>query len=133
MIETGEGDLSFWNGSFWDLWWQKMFRNIASVKYQWLFFLYVPTIYGMFNFKPGTTEPWISATLGLGFLGGGFVTLALGRLMANTKLKVDKAGQDINVHQQSVQRGAPSTVVMPEHMVNVDPYDNPANILDTER
>ena len=113
MIDTGEGDFSFWNGTFWDLWWQKNFRNLASAKYQWLFFLYVPTIYGMFTEGLTSGQPWISATLGLSFLGGGFVTLALGRFMANTNLTIGKNGNDVNIHQQSVKAGTPdSNVVM---------------------
>jgi hypothetical protein len=33
--------------------------------------------------------PWISAELGLGFLGGGFITLATSRIIARTKLTED--------------------------------------------
>jgi len=80
--------ISFFKSNFWDLWFQKLFRNIASVKYQWLILLYVPVIYGMFNYKPDITPPetWISPNLGLAFLGGGFITLALGRIIANSRL-----------------------------------------------
>ena len=128
MIETGEGDFSFYNKSFWDLWWQKIFRNFASAKYQWLFFLYVPTIYGMFNYMPGTTTPWITAPVGLGFLGGGFVTLALGRFMANTRLKEIK-DESVKIHEQRIQRGDAPTVVMGD---NVSPWRDTDNILDTD-
>ncbi len=82
--------------SFWDLWAMKLLRNVASVKYQWLFFLYVPVIWGMFHMKPGTTEPWISATIGLGFLGGGFLTLATSRIIARTKLTENGNGNDVD-------------------------------------
>jgi len=77
------------NKTFWDLWVQKIFRNLASMKFQWLLLLYVPVIWGMFHIIPNTTPPapWIPAATGLGFLGGGFVTLALGRIYAKTKLK----------------------------------------------
>jgi len=78
--------LSIFNKSFWDLWFQKLFRNVASVKYQWLLFLYIPTIWGMYNINEKTGQPWVSATVGLSFLGGGFITLATSRLLANTKL-----------------------------------------------
>lgn len=71
---------------FFRLLYQKLLRNLASVKYQWMLLLYIPVIWGMFNFMPGTTTPWISATIGLGFLGGGFVTLATTRIIARTKL-----------------------------------------------
>lgn len=82
-------ELSILDRSFWDLWVQKIFRNLASMKFQWLLLLYIPTIWGMFHTIPGITppKPWISETVGLGFLGGGFVTLALGRIYAKTKLK----------------------------------------------
>lgn len=64
----------------------KLFRNIASVKYQWLLLLYFPVIWGMFNIKPYSTESWISAGVGLSFLGAGFITLATSRIIARTKL-----------------------------------------------
>jgi hypothetical protein len=80
-------ELSIFDRTFWDLWIQKLLRNFASMKFQWLLFLYAPTVWGMFHIMPGTNEPWISASIGLGFLGGGFVTLALGRIYAKTKLR----------------------------------------------
>lgn len=81
--------LSFFDKTFFDLWLQKIFRNFASVKYQWMLLLYVPIIVGMFTegFKAG--EPFISAALGLSFLGGGFITLATSRIIARTKLTED--------------------------------------------
>lgn len=90
-----EKELTICNGTFWDMWVQKLLRNLASMKFQWLLLLYIPTIWGMFNTIPGKTptEPWISATVGLGFLGGGFVTLALGRIVARTKLTEPKNGE----------------------------------------
>lgn len=72
--------------TFWDLWLQKIFRNLASMKFQWMLLLYVPVVWGMFNCPGSTTEPWVSATQGLTFLGGGFVTLATSRIIARTKL-----------------------------------------------
>ena len=81
--------------SFWDLWLQKLFRNVASVKYQWLVFMYIPVIYGMlykglwFTPTDGGAPQWVSAidpVTGLSFLGGGFVTLATSRIIARTKL-----------------------------------------------
>jgi hypothetical protein len=77
------------NPTFWDIWLQKLLRNIASMKFQWLLLLYIPTIIGMFRLVPGVTPPtpYISATVGLGFLGGGFITLATSRIIAKTKLK----------------------------------------------
>lgn len=75
--------------SFWDLWLMKIFRNIASVKYQWMVLMYIPVIYGMFHVPEGKTDPIISATAGLTFLGGGFITLATSRIIARTKLTED--------------------------------------------
>lgn len=89
-----EEKISFFNRTFWDLVLQKCVRNFASVKYQWMLMLYVPTIIGMFTIYEKTGEPWISAKLGLGFLGGGFVTLALGRIIAKTKLTENVEGLD---------------------------------------
>jgi hypothetical protein len=86
--------ISAFDRSFWDLWIQKLFRNFASVKYQWLMLLYLPVVWGMFNINSLTDEPWISATLGLSFLGGGFVTLALGRIISRTRLTEDLEGMD---------------------------------------
>jgi len=81
--------LSIVGGNFWDLWVQKMFRNLASMKFQWMTILCAIVVYGMF-FKtmPGSDpiKPLISAELGLGFLGGGFITLATSRIIARTKL-----------------------------------------------
>jgi hypothetical protein len=85
-MAENNGKVSWFNKSFWDLWLMKIFRNLASVKYQWLFFLYVPVIWGMFHINAATKLPWISATLGLGFLGGGFITLATSRIITRTKL-----------------------------------------------
>lgn len=80
---------SIFNRSFWDLWIQKMLRNIASVKYQFMLLFVVIIVVGMF--KEGYTkgEPFISAAAGLSFLAGGFITFATARIVANTKLTED--------------------------------------------
>lgn len=85
--------LSIFNITFWDKWLQKIFRNVASMKFQWLTILYIPVVYGMFDGKWVThadkTIEWVSkvpVTVGLGFLGGGFITLATSRIIARTKL-----------------------------------------------
>ncbi len=81
--------LSVAKGNFWDLWFQKMFRNVASMKFQWMVILCAIVVYGMY-FKQvpdgDTLKPMISPELGLGFLGGGFITLATSRIVARTKL-----------------------------------------------
>jgi len=81
--------ISAFNKTFWDLWIQKVFRNVASVKYQWMVMMYLPVIWGMFHLSPATNAPWISDIAGLAFLGGGFITLATCRIIAQTKLKED--------------------------------------------
>lgn len=91
-----EEDLTIKEFKFWDLWLQKILRNIASVKFQWLLLLYIPIIYGMFTISPVTCLPWISPIEGLSFLGGGFVTLALGRIYAKTKLREIENGHSIH-------------------------------------
>lgn len=91
-----EDKLTFFGKHFWDLWLMKIFRGFASVKYQWLALLYVPTIWGMFHIRAGTTEPWISASLGLGFLGGGFITLAGSRIIARTKLTENPSDKELD-------------------------------------
>lgn len=92
-IVVPPGDVSIYNGVFWDLWLQKMFRNFASMKMQILLLLYAVTIYGMY-FAP--TDRMISATLGLSFLGGGFVTMATSRIIANTSLVESTSVKGLN-------------------------------------
>ena len=85
--------LSVFRKDFWDLWLQKLLRNIASMKFQWLSLLYVPVVIGMFDgqwmkLADGTMK-WVSKigiAEGLTFLGGGFITLATSRIIARTKL-----------------------------------------------
>ena len=72
--------------SFWDLWVQKIFRNFASVKYQFMVFFFWLIVYGMFFEKTKEGLPFISATEGLAFLGGGFITLAVSRIVMRTSL-----------------------------------------------
>lgn len=84
--------ITIFGKSFWDLWLMKLFRNIASVKYQWMILLYIPVIYGMFHVPEGKTDPVISATAGLTFLGGGFITLATSRIISRTKLTEEPNG-----------------------------------------
>lgn len=85
---SAEDKLSFFNRNFWDQFLMKCFRNVASVKYQWLLMLYIPVILGMFSgeWRDGVWVAKIPPTLGLSFLGGGFVTLAISRIIANTTL-----------------------------------------------
>jgi len=80
--------LNVFSKTFWNLFLMKVLRNFASMKFQWLLLLYIPVVWGMLNLIPGAAEPtpYISAKIGLGFLGVGFVTLATSRIIARTKL-----------------------------------------------
>ena len=82
-VQLPSSDISIYNGVFWDLWIQKLLRNFASMKYQILLLLYAVIVYGMF-WAPA--DRMISTTLGIGFLGGGFITMATSRIIANTSL-----------------------------------------------
>lgn len=86
-------EISFFNKTFWDLWFQKIFRNIASVKVWLLIAFFILIVYGMFNCPADTIVPWISAKLGLGFLGAAFITLATTRIIARTKLTEPSNGE----------------------------------------
>lgn len=81
--------LSIIGKTFWDLWFMKLLRNAASIKYQFLIAFFVLITYGMFNTGPDGT-PWISAVEGLSFLSGGFLTLSTARIISRTKLTEDE-------------------------------------------
>jgi len=83
-----ESNLSVLKWRFWDLVIQKLIRNMTSLKFQMLILLYIPVINGMFAgmWIGGVWVAKISASVGLTFLGGGYITLALGRIYAQTKL-----------------------------------------------
>lgn len=98
-VQVPSSDISIYNGVFWDLWIQKILRNFASMKYQILLLLYSVIVYGMFWAPP---DRMISTTLGIGFLGGGFVTMATSRIIANTSLFENKSGAD---DMRSVKKG----------------------------
>jgi hypothetical protein len=78
--------ITIYDRSFWDLWIQKMFRNIGSMKCQFLWAFFWTVIYGMFIGKDSTGANYISPTLGLGFLSGGFITLVTAKLAVKTSL-----------------------------------------------
>ena len=88
--------LSIKDWTFWDMWFQKIFRNLASMKFQMLLLLYIPVVIGIFSgsFVNGVWVSKISATVGLSFLGGGYVTLAGTRIYAQTKLTENGNGNN---------------------------------------
>jgi len=94
-----EYNVSAFNLSFWDLWFQKMFRNLASMKFQLLIILYIPIVWGMFNNNPETKAPWITAMEGLGFLSGGYITLATSRIISQTNLVEKPNKNELNTEQ----------------------------------
>jgi len=77
--------------SFWDLWLQKIFRNVASVKYQLIVLYSIIIVSGMFFIKNAKDEPLLGMTAGLAFLGGGMITLISTRLAARTTLFAPKS------------------------------------------
>lgn len=79
-------DLSVFKIRFWDLWLQKLLRNLASVKVQLMISFYWFVVYGMFFAKDQHGDPIIGAIAGLSFLGGGFVSIATARLMVKSSL-----------------------------------------------
>jgi len=95
MINYG---ISIFNRTFWDLWIQKLLRNIASVKYQWLLYMAIPTFWAMFTghwYHPKDAAPvfvpMLNHTIGYTFMGGGFITLATSRIIARTQLTDDES------------------------------------------
>jgi len=78
--------ISIYDKSFWDLWVQKIFRNLSSMKCQFLWAFFWTIIYGMFIGVDKTGNYFINPTLGLGFLSGGFITLVTARLAVRTSL-----------------------------------------------
>jgi hypothetical protein len=78
--------ITIFDRSFWDLWIQKIFRNLASMKCQFLWAFFWTVIYGMYIGTDKTGVNYISPTLGLGFLSGGFITLVTAKLAVKTSL-----------------------------------------------
>jgi len=88
-MSENNGNLTFFSWKFWNLVLMKLVRNFSSMKFQLLILMYIPIIYGIFTGQWSEAGEWqskISAETGLAFLGGGYVTLALGRIYARTKL-----------------------------------------------
>ena len=83
---TSYENITIYDRSFWDLWAQKLLRNTASIKYQFMVAFFWLVTYGMFFVKNADGAPFISATAGLAFLSGGFITLVTSRLVVRTSL-----------------------------------------------
>lgn len=91
--------ITIFDRSFWDLWIQKLLRNFASIKYQFMVAFYWLVIYGMFIEKNADGTPFIGATAGLAFLGGGFITLVTSRIVVRTSLFPPKENGQIDTDQ----------------------------------
>jgi hypothetical protein len=78
--------VTIYDRSFWDLWIQKLLRNMASIKYQFMVAFYWLILYGMFFETNADGTPFIGATAGLAFLGGSFITLVTSRIVVRTSL-----------------------------------------------
>lgn len=91
--------ISILDRSFWDLWIQKLLRNVASIKYQFMLAFFALIVYGMFIEKTKDGEPFITATAGLAFLGGGFITLVTSRIAVRTSLFPPKENGNLDTDQ----------------------------------
>lgn len=91
--------ITIFDRSFWDLWTQKILRNFASVKYQFMVFFFWLVVYGMFFEKNNEGVSFISSTEGLTFLGGGFITLAVSRIVLRTSLFEPKGQGSLDTDQ----------------------------------
>ena len=78
--------VTMWDRSFWDLWLQKIFRNFASVKYQFMIAFFTVIVYGMFFGENDKGAPLLSMVEGLAFMGGGFITLVTSRIAMRSSL-----------------------------------------------
>jgi len=78
--------LTIFGKSFWDMWVQKVLRNIASVKYQFMAAFFYLISHGMFVAKGTDGNFLISPTEGLAFLSAGFISLATSRIVMRTSL-----------------------------------------------
>lgn len=92
-VDNTHSKISIYDKSFWDLWVQKVFRNVASVKYQFMVFYFWLVAYGMFIEKNADGTAFIGSAAGLAFLGGGFITLVTSRMIMNTSLFEKKNGE----------------------------------------
>ena len=78
--------VSMCDRSFWDLWGQKILRNFASVKYQFMIAFFSVVTYGMFWADKIDGKPMLGMTEGLAFLSGGFITLVTSRVVMRSSL-----------------------------------------------
>lgn len=82
-------DLSILSCKFWDLWLMKMARNMSSMKFISMMFVYTPIVILMFSgsWVDGEWVSKVSTAVGVSAITGGLVTLILGRVYADTRLK----------------------------------------------
>ena len=84
-----ESELTIFGIRFWDLWIMKLARNIASMKFISMMTVYIPIVLLMFSgsWIDGVWVSKVSTYVGVPAITGGLVTLILGRVYADTRLK----------------------------------------------
>lgn len=94
----GDGILTVCGGRFWDLWLMKILRNISSMKFISMVLVYSPIVILMFSgsWVEGAWVSKVSTNVGVPAITGGLVTLILGRVYADTRLR----------HDDEVKKGA---------------------------
>lgn len=78
--------ISIFDKSFWDLWIQKVLRNLSSMKCQLIWGIFWFIYYGMYHCKDRMGDFVISPTIGLSFLSGGFIAILGAKLVVKTSL-----------------------------------------------
>ena len=86
-----DDNLSIFGKRFWDLWVMKIMRIISSMKFISMTMVYTPIVYLMFSgsWQDGIWVSKLSPEIGVAAITGGLVTLILGRIYADTRLKHD--------------------------------------------
>jgi len=93
----GDDRLTLFGLRFWDLWVMKLMRNMSSMKFLSMMLVYTPIVILMFS-GSWVDNVWmskVSTTVGVSAITGGLVTLILGRVYADTRLKQDDGNDDI--------------------------------------
>ena len=91
-----DNNLSIFGKRFWDLWLMKIFRIAASMKFISMAMVYTPIVLLMFSgsWDEGVWIAKLSPEIGVAAITGGLVTLILGRVYADTRLKQNGNGNE---------------------------------------
>ena len=89
-----DNGLSIFGIKFWDLWLMKLMRIVASMKFISMTMVYTPIVLLMFSgsWQDGVWVSKLSSEIGVAAITGGLVTLILGRVYADTRLKQNGNG-----------------------------------------